>query len=260
MATASSINKRFSLAGATALVTGGSKGIGSAIVEELASFGATVHTCARNQAELSRCQEEWTAKGLAVTVSVCDVAVRADREALAGRVSAMFDGKLSILVNNAGTAYLKPAADLTPEETSRLMTTNFESCFHLSQLFYPLLKDSGRGSIVNISSVASVLAFHSLPIYSAAKGAMNQVTRNLACEWASDGIRVNSVAPGYIQTPLLTAFVAGNDFAQVEFNRLPLGRLGKPEDISSLVAFLCMPAASYITGQIICVDGGRMLS
>uniref|UniRef100_A0A0E0BIP3 Uncharacterized protein n=1 Tax=Oryza glumipatula TaxID=40148 RepID=A0A0E0BIP3_9ORYZ len=234
MATASSINKRFSLAGATALVTGGSKGIGRAIVEELASFGATVHTCARNQAELSRCQEEWTAKGLAVTVSVCDVAVRADREALAGRVSAMFDGKLSIL----------PAADLTPEETSRLMTTNFESCFHLSQLFYPLLKDSGRGSIVNISSVASVLAFHSLPIYSAAKGAMNQVTRNLACEWASDGIR----------------FVAGNDFAQVEFNRLPLGRLGKPEDISSLVAFLCMPAASYITGQIICVDGGRMLS
>uniref|UniRef100_A0A0E0MF45 Ketoreductase domain-containing protein n=1 Tax=Oryza punctata TaxID=4537 RepID=A0A0E0MF45_ORYPU len=259
MATTSSINKRFSLAGSTALVTGGSKGIGRAIVEELASFGATVHTCARNEAELRRCQEEWMAKGLAVTVSVCDVSVRADREALAGRVSAMFDGKLSILVNNAGTSYLKPAADLTPEESSRFMTTNFESCFHLSQLAYPLLRDTGRGSIVNISSIASVLAFHSLPIYSAAK-AMNQVTRNLSCEWASDGIRVNSVAPGYIQTPLLTEFVVGNDFAQVEFNRLPLGRLGKPEDISSLVAFLCMPAASYITGQIICVDGGRTLS
>uniref|UniRef100_A0A0D9XRS1 Uncharacterized protein n=1 Tax=Leersia perrieri TaxID=77586 RepID=A0A0D9XRS1_9ORYZ len=252
--------ERWSLAGATALVTGGSKGIGRAVVEELASFGASVHTCARNEADLNSCLEEWTAKGLAVTVSVCDVSVRAEREALAGRVCALFDGKLSILVNNVGTAYLKPAVELTPEECSSLMMTNFESCFHLSQLAYPLLKPSGRGSIVNISSVSSVLASHSLPIYSAAKGAMNQVTRNLASEWAREKIRVNCVAPGLIQTPLLADFVDGNDLLQVELNRVPLGRLGDPKDISSLVAFLCMPAASYITGQVICADGGRVLS
>lgn len=93
-------------------------------------------------------------------------------------------------VNNAGTAYLKPAADLTLEETSRLMTTNFESCFHLSQLFYPLLKDSGRGSIVNISSVASVLAFHSLPIYSAAKG--EKIKLPLCMLWTSCPIAQNN--------------------------------------------------------------------
>ncbi|EAY96390.1 hypothetical protein OsI_18289 [Oryza sativa Indica Group] len=139
MATTSFKKERWSLAGATALVTGGSKGIG-------------------NEAELSRCQEECNSRGLAVTVSACDVSVRADREALAARV------------NNVGTSYLKPAVELTPEETSSLMATNFESCFHMSQLAYPLLKASGRGNIINISSAATSLALPSLPVYSAAKG------------------------------------------------------------------------------------------
>ncbi|BAF28173.2 Os11g0439100 [Oryza sativa Japonica Group] len=151
MATTSFKKERWSLAGATALVTGGSKGIG-------------------NEAELSRCQEECNSRGLAVTVSACDVSVRADREALAARVRALFDGKLSILVNNVGTSYLKPAVELTLEETSSLMATNFESCFHMSQLAYPLLKASGRGNIINISSAATSLALPSLPVYSAAKG------------------------------------------------------------------------------------------
>uniref|UniRef100_A0A0D3FTJ6 3-oxoacyl-[acyl-carrier-protein] reductase n=1 Tax=Oryza barthii TaxID=65489 RepID=A0A0D3FTJ6_9ORYZ len=253
---------RWSLAGATALVTGGSKGIGRAIVEELASFGATMHTCARNEATLNSCLEEWSAKKLSITASVCDVSARADREALAGRVAAMFDGKLDILVNNVGFLFLKPAVNVTPEELSRVMAGNLESCFHLSQLMHPLLKTSGKGNVVNISGISTVTGFPSLPIcaFCAAK----------AVEWASDRMRVNCIAPGVITTHLVDDCKSGNnphvqgvtspDFVQEEIARTPMRRAGKPEEVWSLVAFLCMPAAAYITGQIICIDGGRTLS
>uniref|UniRef100_J3LWB6 Uncharacterized protein n=1 Tax=Oryza brachyantha TaxID=4533 RepID=J3LWB6_ORYBR len=265
---------RRSLAGTAALVTGGSKGIGLAIVEELASFGATVHTCARNEAGLRRRLEEWSARKLAVSVSVsvCDVSVRADREALAGRVRAMFDGKLDILVNNAGMFFLKPAVEVTGEELACVMASNLESCFHLSQLMHPLLKSSGKASIVNISGISSITGFPTLPVFvfSAAKGAMNQTTKSLAVEWASDGIRVNCIAPGIIDTPLIDTFksggddpqyhgVSGTDFVREDMARTPMRRVGKPEEVSSLVAFLCMPTASYITGQIICVHGGPII-
>ncbi|OEL24124.1 Tropinone reductase-like protein [Dichanthelium oligosanthes] len=262
MATSSSDKReeRWSLAGATALVTGGSKGIGRAIVEELARLGATVHTCARDEAVLSRCLQDWEASSLTVTVSTCDVSVRGDREALVGRVRSMFGGELNILVNNAGRSFLKPALEVTAEEYSRVMATNLESCFHLSQLGHPLLKASGRGSVVNISSIASVLGYSDISIYSASKGAMNQVTRSLASEWASDGIRVNCVAPGLIKTPLLDDFITGNEFLQKELPRIPMRRVGEPQEIAAAVAFLCLPAASYITGQVICADGGRLLS
>ncbi|CAL4986192.1 unnamed protein product [Urochloa decumbens] len=164
--------ERWSLAGATALVTGGSKGIGHAIVEELARFGARVHTCSRSAAELEECRRRWAEKGLNVTVSVCDIAVRADREGLMDTVKATFGGKLDILVNNAGMLLFKPAVEHTAEEHSRLMATNLESCFHLSQLAHPLLRNAsvgGGGSIVHISSIASVIAFQWEVLYSATK-------------------------------------------------------------------------------------------
>ncbi|RCV39356.1 hypothetical protein SETIT_8G217200v2 [Setaria italica] len=207
-----SMGERWSLAGATALVTGGSKGIGHAIVEELAAFGARVLTCSRSAADLEDCRRRWAEKGLAVTVSVCDVAVRADREKLMDTVKQTFDGKLDILVNNAGMLLFKPAAEYTAEEYSRLMATNLESCFHLSQLAHPLLRNAavaGCGSIVHISSIASVIGYPWEALYSTAKGGLNQLTRSLAAEWACDKIRVNCIAPGTIMTDMVKDAPAG---------------------------------------------------
>ncbi|CAN6363601.1 unnamed protein product [Urochloa humidicola] len=253
--------KRWSLAGATALVTGGSKGIGRAIVEELAGLGARVHTCSRSAADLEECRRRWAEKGLAVTVSACDVAVRADCQRLMDTVKATFDGKLDILVNNAGMLLFKPAAEYTAEDYSRIMATNLEPCFHLSQLAHPLLRNAsvaGGGSIVHISSIASVIGYPWEALYSTTKGGLNQLTRSLAAEWAGDKIRANCVAPGTIMTDMVKDAPAGA--LEQEVSRIPMRRTGEPAEVAAAVSFLCMPAASYITGLVICVDGGRTMS
>ncbi|WVZ03470.1 hypothetical protein V8G54_024276 [Vigna mungo] len=250
-------SSRWSLQGMTALVTGGSKGIGYSIVEELAQLGATVHTCSRKEAELNESLKEWTTKGYRVTGSVCDVTSDADRKELITRISAEFNGKLNILVNNVGANVWKELLDYTEEDFSFVVNTNLQSAFHLSQLAHPLLKASEAGSIVFISSIGGVVSINiGSVVYSAAKGAMNQMTKNLACEWAKDKIRSNCVAPGVIRTPAAEEFLKEGNIVNAYIPRTPLGRFGEGEEVSSLVAFLCLPAASYITGQTICVDGG----
>ncbi|CAL0303325.1 unnamed protein product [Lupinus luteus] len=252
-------DKRWSLHGMTALVTGGTRGIGHAIVEELAEFGAAVHICARNQENIDKCLVEWKDKGFSVTGSVCDVLYGDQRQNLMETVATIFHGKLNILVNNAGIAIPKDIIDHTGDDIAVIMGTNFESGYHLCQLAYPFLKASGYGSIVFISSIAGFKALPLISAYSASKGAINQFTKNLALEWAKDNIRANSVAPGLVKTFLLESLTnssAANEARNDIKSKTPVGRIGEPREISSLVAFLCLPAASYITGQIIIPDGG----
>ncbi|KAH9610894.1 hypothetical protein KSS87_016613 [Heliosperma pusillum] len=230
-----------------------------ATVEELVGLGARVHTCARNETELQTCLRDWKSRGMPITGSVCDVSSRPQREKLIEEVTSVFDGKLNILVNNAGGGVSggQPTATCTQEHFSHVMTTNFESSYHLSQLSYPLFKTSNSATIIFISSIASQFGCDIGSVYGPAKAALNQLTKNLACEWAKDNIRVNAIAPGAITT-LATAdlFKDENGMLKDLKTRVPLGRGGEPNEISSVVAFLCLPAASYVTGQTIFVDGG----
>ncbi|XP_062172158.1 tropinone reductase homolog At2g29150-like [Alnus glutinosa] len=253
-------NSRWSLQGKTALVTGGTKGIGYAIVEELAGLGATVHTCCRNEAELSECLQEWEAKGFRVTGSICDLLSRPQREELMNKVSGQFNGKLDIFINNAGANLMKPSVEYTAEDFSFILGINLEAAYHLCQLAHPLLQASGAGSIILLSSTAGSVATGSGSIYEACKGAINQLTRSLACEWAKDNIRTNSVSPWWIRTPVLEFAFANEQLLKSLASQSPVGRWGEPKEVSSMVAFLCLPASSYITGQTICVDGGQTSS
>lgn len=246
--------ERWRLDGMRALVTGGSKGIGAAIAAELASLGCRVHICGRGGIAVAKAVQNMDSA--LVTGSKCDVTVKDDRATLLSYVKETLGG-LDILINNVGTNVRKSTEAYTAEEYRHIMMTNLDSVFALTQESHAMLKESGRGSsVIFNTSVAGLVSLSSGTIYGMTKGALNQFTKSLACEWAKDKIRVNAVAPWYITTPLTEAPLGDASFKAEVVSRTPMRRVGSPEEVSSVVAFLCLPCASYVTGVIIPVDGG----
>ncbi|XP_058766218.1 tropinone reductase homolog, partial [Vicia villosa] len=185
--------------------------------------------------------------------------IHEQRKELMETVSSIFHGKLNILVNNAAKPSMKKIIDNTEEDLTSIVGTNFVAGYNLCQLGHPLLKESGYGSIVFISSITGLRAIPVLSVYASTQGAVNIFTKNLALEWAKDNIRANVVAPGPVKTELLGSIMdasEGGGAINGIVSQNPMDRMGETREISSLVAFLCLPAASYITGHIIAIDEG----
>ncbi len=247
------MNTQWSLSGKKALITGATKGIGKAIAEELLSFGAEVVAVARDAEEIRQTMGTWNRDSVRAYGIRADVSRAADRKKIFDELETKWK-QFDILINNVGTNIRKKAVDYTTEEYDHILNTNLHSVFEICRLSYPFLK--GSGCVVNISSVGGLTALRTGAVYAMSKAAMVQLTKNLALEWAPDGIRVNAVAPWYINTPLAESVLKNEEYLQSVLGRTPMHRVGRPEEVSAAAVFLCLPAASYITGQCLAVDGG----
>lgn len=253
--------QRWRLDGQLALVTGGSAGIGRAIVRELLGLGASVLMVARDADALENARDELLEEvpdGDAQAFEA-DVADEDDRRALLDWVEDICDERgegLNILVNNAGGNLTRAATEYSEDEWREIFEVNLFSAFELCRYAHPLLTRHAASSIVNVGSVSGVTHVRSGAPYGMSKAAMHQMTRNLAVEWAEDGVRVNCVAPWYIRTRRTSEKLGDPDYLDDVLLRTPMGRVGEPEEVAGAVAFLCLPAASYITGECVAVDGG----
>ncbi|WP_425073573.1 SDR family NAD(P)-dependent oxidoreductase [Sagittula sp. S175] len=239
--------ERFSLTGQGALVTGGARGIGLAIAEVLAEAGAHVTI-----ADLDPKAGQAAASRLGGSFEALDVTDFTACAALADRV------KPDVLIANAGIVHNAPSASIDPLDWARVIDVNLSGVFHTLRAFGPGMVARGRGAVVCTSSICGEVAVWPQPqaAYNAAKSGVNLLVKSCALEWARAGVRVNAVAPGYTATELTLAGRSKPEWFDVWMDRTPMGRLGEPREIADAVHFLASPAASYVTGTVLTVDGG----
>lgn len=243
----------FGLQGRVAIVTGGAQGIGEACARRFAREGARVVI-----ADVADARGQALADELGARYVHCDVGDKAQVDALVAQ-AVQAHGRIDVLVNNAGIFRAADFLDVTEEDFDAVLRVNLKGAFLVGQAVAREMARARRGSIVNMSSVNSVLAIPGIASYNVSKGGINQLTRVMALALADQGIRVNAVGPGTIATELATqAVLTSEDARRRILMRTPLKRLGEPAEVADVVAFLASDAASYITGEIVMVDGGRM--
>jgi NAD(P)-dependent dehydrogenase (short-subunit alcohol dehydrogenase family) len=247
--------EKWKLTGKRTLITGASKGIGFAAALEMAALGAEVCLVARDKTELDAAVSGMAEGGAACWGIAADTTSPEDQERLREAVAERW-GCLDILVNNVGTNIRKHFTEYTAEEYRKVFETNLFSTIALTRLFFPLLRQASRASVINVASVAGMVDVHSGAPYGMTKAAMLQMTRHLAVEWAPFGIRVNAVSPWYTRTPLAMPVLQQADRLQRILENTPLGRVAEAEEVAATIAFLAMDSASYVTGHNLVVDGG----
>ena len=248
--------KFFDLTGKVAIITGGNGGIGLGMAKGLAQAGASIAIVGRNQRKNATALEEIKALGvdaMAIEADVCD------SEAVAAMIATVVDqwGAIHILINNAGINIRKRPEDLTEEEWRKVLDTNLTSAFLCSKSCYPIMKKSGGGKILNNGSMLSLFGSPWGSAYGSSKGGIMQMTRSHATAWAEDNIQVNCYLPGWINTDLTVK--AREDVPGLHekvLARTPAGRWGEPDDLAGLAVYLASPAADFLTGTAIPIDGG----
>lgn len=246
------------LTGRVALVTGGSRGLGKAIASAMAKKGANIVICGRKQENLDQAVAELRGQGAEVAAFAANVGRGEEMAALFEPIGERY-GRLDILVNNAGMNILTPSVTAVEEALwDKIMATNLKGTFLASRGAVPLMRKTGKGKIINISSIAARKAAMGMGIYCVAKAGVEMLTRVLAVELARDHITVNAVAPGMVRTQFSRPFWGNDDLLRQMTATIPMGRIAEPDDVVGAVLFLASDLSDFVTGEVITVDGGSM--
>lgn len=249
----------FDLSGRVAVVLGGTSGIGRALALGLADAGADVVATGRREAEAAAAAAEIEARGRRSLRVPADVTRRDSLEALLDECRRAFD-KVDILVNCAGRTKRTPSLDVSEEEWDTILETNLTGTFRACQVFGAHMVARGSGRIVNIASLGTFVALMEVSAYCASKAAVASLTKSLAIEWAGQGVCVNAIAPGVFETELTRPVLTGTRRGEEYLMRTPMKRFGRLEELVGAAVFLASDAASFVTGQILAVDGGFLAS